>query len=82
MADVDFNKTFAPMANFITIKCIFALGLGDPPNKCIEDIFEWNIGGGDLYGPTGGFYAKKQRKPCMQTQKMFVWAQTIFNGVV
>lgn len=52
MADVDFNKTFAPMANFITIKCIFALGLGDPPNKCIEDIFEWNIGGGDLYGPT------------------------------
>jgi hypothetical protein len=75
---VDFNKTFAHVAKFITIRCILALGTAKDLEIHQMDvkkrIFYWNIGGGYLYESTKGFCTRGQRKPCMQTQENFVWA--------
>ena len=61
---VDFNGSFASMAKFITIRCIFALKTTmyweihqiDVKNG----IFEWFIGGRDLYGSTKGFQTRRE----------------------
>ena len=73
VARVDFNKTFVPVAKFITIICILII---------IGTAMDWEIHqmnvkvvflneilkDGDLYGLTKAFCTKGEQILCMQTQ--------------
>lgn len=70
MAKVDFNKTFAPVTKFITIRCILV----------IEEIVIWEIHQMDVnatffkgvlvvdiyHGSTGGIRTRGKRTSCVQ----------------
>ena len=57
-------------------------GLGDPLNKCKNNVFEWHIGGRDLLGSTGRFCRRGKIRSYVQTQESFVQAQAIAEGMV
>ena len=73
---------FAPMAKFITIRCICVLGAAknwaihqmNIKMTFLNEILEVEI---DM----GGF-CRKKKTSCVKTQENFVWAQAIVEDVV
>ena len=57
-------------------------GLLDPPNGHKHNIFEWNIGGEDLYQPTRGFRTKKEKNTVYENLSKICMGFSNYQGMV
>ena len=85
VARVDFNKIFAPVAKFITIRCIFLLGVAmdwEIHQMDVKMTFLNGILEVEIYMDHRRVSYKRRNKTVCANLESFVRAQAITEGVV